>query len=120
MQFHYAIVAYIKPVWYVSLGKYGQDESLLHLCVRQKLEGAASYLLQNIRGREVFLQQRDHKGKTPSEIARKKGEKRIADMLDKAVVSSIKTLSSLNIGSMDINFCSNRRNILRDHQPQVC
>ena len=76
-------------MWYVSPGKYGQDESLLHLCIRQKLEGAASYLLQNVKGRETFLQQSDYKGKTPAEIARKNGEKRIATMVEKAIVSCI-------------------------------
>ena len=69
------------------LGKYGPDESLLHLFVRCKLDGATSILLENIKGKEAVLQQRDYKGKTPSDIARTKGSKRIAEMMDAAIVS---------------------------------
>ena len=37
----------------------------------------------------MFLQQRDYRGRTPAEIARKKGSKRIAEMLERAIVSII-------------------------------
>lgn len=107
----------IKLLWYVSLGKYGQDESLLHLCIRQKLEGAASYLLQNVKGRETFLQQKDYKGKTPTDIARKQSEKRIVDMLERAIVSCINNSTQY---ILHIIIFSNRKNILKDQQPQVC
>ena len=70
-------------------GKYGPSESLLHLLVRCKLDGAVGMLLQhrNRGSKEAILQQRDYKGRTPSEIARKKGSKRMAEMLAMANVS---------------------------------
>ena len=70
-------------------GKYGASESLLHLLVRCKLEGAVGVLLQhrNRGSKGAILQQRDYKGRTPSEIARKKGSKRTAEMLAMASVS---------------------------------
>ncbi|CAI8010617.1 hypothetical protein GBAR_LOCUS6972 [Geodia barretti] len=74
----------------VIFGKYGASESLLHLLVRCKLEGAVGVLLQhrNRGSKEAILQQRDYKGRTPSEIARKKGSKRTAEMLAMASVNS--------------------------------
>ena len=54
--------------------------------MRCKLNGAASILLENSRGKETILQQQDYRGRTPAEIARKKGNKRIAEMLDAAIV----------------------------------
>ena len=55
--------------------------------MRCKLDGAANILLENIKGKEGVLQQRDYKGKTPSDIARTKGSKRLAEMMDAALVS---------------------------------
>jgi hypothetical protein len=69
-------------------GKFGPDESLLHLFVRCKLDGAASILLENVKGKEAILQQRDYKGKTPAELARMKGSKRIAELVDAAINKS--------------------------------
>ena len=68
-------------------GKYGPKESLLHLFVRCKLEGATGMLLENLRGKETMLRQRDYRGRTPAEIAYKKGSKRIVEMLNEAIVS---------------------------------
>jgi hypothetical protein len=65
----------------IVFGKYGSEESLLHLLVRRKLEGAVDILLQNAKGKEMVLQQRDYKGRTPAGIARKKGSKRMAETL---------------------------------------
>ena len=55
--------------------------------MRCKLDGAASILLENVKGKEAILQQRDYKGKTPAELARMKGSKRIAELVDAAIVS---------------------------------
>ena len=55
--------------------------------MRCKLEGAAGLLLQSTKGKEALLQQKDYKGRTPADIARKKGNKKIAEMVDAAIVS---------------------------------
>lgn len=77
--------SFIQTELYV--GKYGSNESLLHLFVRCKLDGAASLLLEKNKGKNTILQQQDYRGRTPAEIARKKGSKRIAEMVDEAIVS---------------------------------
>ena len=69
------------------VGKYGPSESLLHLLVRCKLEGAVAILLESTKGKEEILQQKDYKGRAPAEIARKKGCKKAAKMLTAAIVS---------------------------------
>lgn len=74
-------------VYFTFPGKYGHKESLLHLFVRCKLEGAAGLLLQTSKGKEAVLQQKDYRGRTPAEIARKKGIKKFAEMVDTAIVS---------------------------------
>lgn len=55
--------------------------------MRCKLDGAASLLLEKTKGKSTILQQQDYRGRTPAEIARKKGSKRIAEMVDEAIVS---------------------------------
>lgn len=55
--------------------------------MRCKLDGAASLLLEKTKGKNNILQQQDYRGRTPAEIARKKGSKRVAEMVDEAIVS---------------------------------
>ena len=79
-------------------GKYGPRESLLHLLIRCKLEGAVGILLQDTRGKDTILQQKDYKGRSPAEIARKKGSKKAAKMVATAIVSiSVYCLWSFNV-----------------------
>lgn len=70
------------------LGSYGMEENLLHFCIRRRLTGMAEFLLQPklILGRAQLLQGRAHDGKTPVELARKSGMKRVNEMVEKSVV----------------------------------
>ena len=71
-------------------GKHGHDENLLHFCMRHKLDGMATLLLQpkNIEGRVYYLQQRGYDNKTPIEIARKNDMKRITEIAQGILVGS--------------------------------
>ena len=71
-------------------GKHGHDENLLHFCMRHKLDGMATLLLQpkNIEGRIYYLQQRGYDNKTPIEVARKNDMKRITEIAQGILVGS--------------------------------
>ena len=71
-------------------GKHAHDENLLHFCMRHKLDGMATLLLQpkNIEGRVYYLQQRGCDNKTPIEIARKNDMKRITEIAQGILVCS--------------------------------
>jgi len=72
---------------------------LLHFCMRRKLDGMASLLLQqkNIEGRVHYLQQRGHDNKTPIEIARKNNMRRITEMAEGILVG---------LNNVSVVFCS--------------
>ena len=73
-------------------GKHGHDENLLHFCMRHKLDGMATLLLQpnNIEGKVYYLQQRGYDNKTPIEIARKNDMKRITEIAQGILVGAYK------------------------------
>ena len=75
----------------VVIGPYGLEENLLHFCMRRKLDGMAELLLQPklIEGKVRVLQQKSHDSKTPADIARKNGMKRICDQMELMAVSNI-------------------------------
>ena len=70
-------------------GLYGPNENLLHFCMRHKLDGMANALLQSkhVEARLPLLHSKGHDGRTPAEIAKKNGMKRVCDQIDKLLVS---------------------------------
>ncbi len=74
----------------IVIGSYGAEENLLHFCIRRRLSGMAEFLLQpkQISGRAHLLQSRAHDGKTPAELARKSGMKRVHELVERLLVRS--------------------------------
>ena len=73
------------------IGSHGLEENLLHFCMRRKLDGMAELLLQPrlIEGKVQVLRQKSHDSKTPADIARKNGMKRICDQMEMMAVRCI-------------------------------
>lgn len=70
-------------------GRFGWDETLLHICARQRLEETALMLLQPhfVEGKAFFLLKKaPYDNKTPLEIARKNGMKRMAGLAEITMV----------------------------------
>ena len=84
-------ISVLPPLTMLSFaGKHGHDENLLHFCMRHKLDGMATLLLQpnNIEGKVYYLQQRGYDNKTPIEIARKNDMKRITEIAQGILVGT--------------------------------
>ena len=64
------------------------EENLLHFCTRRKLDGMAEFLLQQklMLNKSHLLEQKAHDNKTPVELAKKNGMKRISDLLERTLV----------------------------------
>ena len=64
------------------------EENLLHFCIRRKLTGMAEFLLQPkmMTGRRHLLLQKAHDGKTPVELAKRSGMKRVHEMVERVMV----------------------------------
>lgn len=72
------------------LGNYGCEDTLLHLCVRERLAESAQQLLQPqlLAGRVSYLTQRGAvDARTPIEMARKNGMMKVAELAENAAVS---------------------------------
>lgn len=85
------------------------EENLLHFCMRRKLDGMAELLLQPrlINGKEQLLRQKGHDSKTPADIARKNGMKRICDQMEMmAVKYNIFSLPAYELHEMVLTFHS--------------
>ena len=71
------------------VGLYGPNENLLHFCMRHKLDGMADVLLRSkhMKAKLHLLHSKGHDSKTPAEIAKKNGMKRVCDQIDRLLVS---------------------------------
>ena len=72
------------------LGNQVWEDTLLHLCIRERLSETAQLLLQPhlLAGHTNYLVQRGAvDGKTPAELARRNGMTRVAELAESAAVS---------------------------------
>ncbi len=71
-------------------GNHGWEDTILHLCVRERLGETAQLLLQphQLAGRANYLLQKGSTdNRTPIELARKNGMTRVAELAESAAVS---------------------------------